>query len=327
VSTEWNATLYHQISAPQVSWGKKVLARIRLRGDEHVLDAGCGTGRLTRDLLEALPSGQVTGIDLSENMLRAAEEHLKPEFGERVRFRSVDLQHLVEDPNSPTAEYDVIFSTASFHWIKDHDRLFAGLYRVLRPGGTLLAQCGGAGNLDGFLVDVDALLKTEPYARFFLGFESPWEFATAEIAAQRLQGAGFVDIETNLESALTRFSSAHEYLQFVESVVLRRHLERLPDVVLPPAISHPTRHSRRRPESAISLGLYPVESAGPQAEPDQTVETHLPSAARKVSRSPASSRFPASLARPGVHFTGGLRSRRTSHRQAPGLIGSLLPKT
>jgi trans-aconitate 2-methyltransferase len=227
LSHEWNATLYHQISGPQVSWGKKVLARVPLRGDEHVLDAGCGTGRLTRDLLEALPRGQVTGIDLSENMLRAAEQHLVPEFGERVRFVRADLQHLAFEP-----EFDVIFSTASFHWVKDHDRLFAGLYRALRPGGWLHAQCGGAGNLDRQLGRVSALLRSEPYRPYFTGFASPWEFADAQTTAARLRRAGFVEIETGLEEAPTLFQNADEFQQFVESVILHRHLERLPDTAL-----------------------------------------------------------------------------------------------
>lgn len=227
MSHEWNADLYHQISAPQVSWGKKVLGRLRLRGDEHVLDAGCGTGRLTRDLLEALPGGQVTGLDLSENMLRTAEQHLKPEFGNRVRFVRANLQHLDLAP-----EYDIIFSTASFHWVKDHDLLFAGLYRALRPGGWLWTQCGGAGNLARFLSRVDVLLEAQPYAAYQAGFESPWEFATAERAAERLRRAGFVSIEASLEVAPTWFPNALEFEQFVESVVLRNHLDRVPEAAL-----------------------------------------------------------------------------------------------
>jgi trans-aconitate 2-methyltransferase len=227
MSHEWNAGLYHQISAPQVSWGKKVLSRVRLRGDEHVLDAGCGTGRLTRELLEALPRGRVTGLDRSENMLRTAEQHLAPEFGSRVRFVHADLQHLDLEP-----AYDVIFSTASFHWIKDHDQLFAGLFRGLRPGGSLHAQCGGHGNIAGFLARAHALLASGPYAVYFQDFPSPWEFATPEITAERLRRAGFVEIETNLEEAPTLFPNADEFQQFVENVILHRHLERIPDAGL-----------------------------------------------------------------------------------------------
>src|SRR5579864_8903065 len=112
MSKEWNATLYHQISAPQVSWGKKVLGRVSLRGHERVLDAGCGTGRLTRDLLEALPEGQVVALEVSQIMLEAARAYLEPEFGERVEFVRCDLLELPFDK-----EFDGIFSTASFHWV------------------------------------------------------------------------------------------------------------------------------------------------------------------------------------------------------------------
>jgi trans-aconitate methyltransferase len=208
-------------------WGKKVLTRVRLRGNEHVLDAGCGTGRLTRELLEALPDGQVTAADVSVNMLRKAEEHLAPEFGTRVRFVHADLQHLTFD-----REFDGIFSTASFHWVKDHDPLFAGLLRALRPGGWLCAQCGGAGNLAAFFAQAETLLAQEPYRTHLAGFPSPWEFADAATTAGRLRRAGFVDVETSTHPEPTSFATGAEYQQFVESVILRSHLDRLPDAGL-----------------------------------------------------------------------------------------------
>src|SRR5579864_5742850 len=149
MSKEWNATLYHQISAPQVSWGKKVLARVKLRGNERVLDAGCGTGRLTRDLLEALPRGHVVALDVSENMLDAARAYLEPDFGSQVEFARCDLLELPFE-----CEFDLIFSTASFHWVLDHDRLFRNLYRALRREGSLIAQCGGGNNLARLLARV-----------------------------------------------------------------------------------------------------------------------------------------------------------------------------
>ena len=96
-SREWNSAIYHRLSGPQVSWGKKVLSRLRLRGDEVVLDAGCGTGRLTTDLLEALPRGRVIGIDVSQNMLQSAREHLLAQFGSRVSLVVADLLDLPFD--------------------------------------------------------------------------------------------------------------------------------------------------------------------------------------------------------------------------------------
>lgn len=220
---EWNAALYHQISGPQVSWGKKVLARISLRGDETVLDAGCGTGRLTRDLLEALPQGHVVALDLSQNMIDAARAYLEPDFAGRVEFLCCDVLNLPSDE-----EFDGIFSTASFHWIRDHDRLFRVLYGALRPGGWLSAQCGGGPNIARLLSRVQVLLATDPYKEVFSGFQSPWEFADADTAAARLRTAGFEQVTTSVEKAPTTFHTAEEFRRFVESVILHRHLERIP---------------------------------------------------------------------------------------------------
>jgi trans-aconitate 2-methyltransferase len=222
-SREWNATLYHQISAPQVSWGKRVLARVSLRGDETVLDAGCGTGRLTRDLLEALPHGRVVGLDVSQNMIDAARAYLSPDFGGRVEFVCCDLLD-----SAFHEQFDGIFSTASFHWVRDHEALFQRLYRALRPGGWLVAQCGGHHNLDRFLARARALMQTEPYAPYFVRTQSPWEFSDAKTATARLKAADFEKIETSLEEAPTKFPTAEDFQQFVESVILHRHLERIP---------------------------------------------------------------------------------------------------
>jgi trans-aconitate 2-methyltransferase len=221
---EWNAALYHQISAPQVSWGKKVLSRVSLRGDERLLDAGCGTGRLTRDLLEGLPHGQVVALDVSQNMIDAARAYLEPDFAGRVEFVCYDLLELPFD-----REFDGIFSTASFHWVLDHDRLFRNLYRALRPGGWLIAQCGGGKNLERLLARVQALMESPAYARYFAGYVFPWEYGDAENTAKRLRRAGFTEVETGLEDAPTSFPNAPEYQQFVENVILRDHLLRIPE--------------------------------------------------------------------------------------------------
>ena len=224
MTKEWNATLYHQISAPQISWGQKVLSRVSLRGNERLLDAGCGTGRLTRDLLEALPDGHVVALDVSENMLNEARAYLEPDFRGRVQFVRCDLLDLSFD-----REFDGIFSTASFHWVLDHDRLFRNLHRALKPGGWLVAQCGGGKNIARLLARVHQLIESSLYAQYFAGYESPWEYSDAETAAQRLKSAGFEQIETSLEEAPTQFPSAPEFHQFVENVILRHHLQRIPD--------------------------------------------------------------------------------------------------
>src|SRR5437588_4192796 len=112
---EWDAGAYHRLSNPQVKWGERVLECLPLRGDETVLDAGCGTGRLTAELLERLPRGRVIAMDRSANMVRAARDYLGSRFGDRVTVVEADLAALDMDQ-----AVDAIFSTSTFHWVKDH---------------------------------------------------------------------------------------------------------------------------------------------------------------------------------------------------------------
>jgi len=222
-SREWNSSVYHRLSGPQVSWGKKVFSRPRLRGDESVLDAGCGTGRLTAELLEALPRGRVVGIDLSQNMLRSAREHLSTRSGPRVSLAVADLLQL------PFVRvFDGIVSTAAFHWVLDHDRLFASLRGALRPGGWLESQCGGGPNLFALRQRVDALAATPRFASFFAGFHEPWFFQNAEEAAATLRRAGFVNVHTSIEPALTVLDDAQQYKEFVRAIILWQHLALIP---------------------------------------------------------------------------------------------------
>ena len=219
-SREWNSAVYHRLSGPQVSWGKKVLSRLRLRGDETVLDAGCGTGRLTCELLRALPHGHVVGVDLSENMLSSAREHLSSDF---VSLVACDLIHLPFE-----RAFDGIVSTAAFHWVLDHDRLFANLRHALVPGGWLEAQCGGGPNLVTLRNRANALAATPTFARFFAGFHEPWLYQYAEDAAECLRRAGFIDVETSIEAAPTILDNSEQYSEFVRNIIFRRHLENIP---------------------------------------------------------------------------------------------------
>jgi len=149
---------------------------------------------------------------------------LVPDFDGRVQFACCDLLAM------PFREqFDGTFSTASFHWVRDHEALFRGLYGALKPDGWLCAQCGGGKNLDRLLARVHALMATEPYARYFAGYQSPWEYADAETTSERLRRAGFDRIQSSLEEAPTKFPNAQEFQRFVESVILRNHLECLPD--------------------------------------------------------------------------------------------------
>ena len=174
---DWNAASYDKVADPQARWGAEVLARLPLEGDETVLDAGCGTGRVTELLLARLPRGRVVALDASAAMLEQARGRLA-RFGDQVEYVQADLERPL-----PIAEpVDAVLSTATFHWVLDHDALFANLAPVLRPGGWLVAQCGGFGN-------VATLLRVAKEVH--PGFRRVHNFQTAEATRERLERSGF----------------------------------------------------------------------------------------------------------------------------------------
>jgi len=225
-TSDWDAGTYHRVSAPQLGWGRKVLSRLDLRGDETVIDAGCGSGRLTAELLDRLPRGRVIAIDASPSMLAVAARELQ-RFGDRVELVRSDLLALDLDRVA-----DVIISTATFHWVLDHPALFARLHRALRPGGRLLAQCGGAGNLDRIRDRARGLLQEEEFAPHMAGFTPPWEYADPQTTAQRLTSAGFTEVATGAEDALTVLDDEPTYREFLATVIMRPYLDALPTAAL-----------------------------------------------------------------------------------------------
>ncbi len=216
-TAEWDGARYDRLSDPQARWGRAVLDRLELSGDETVLDAGCGSGRVTEELLARLARGRVVALDASESMLDQARVRLSA--AGRVRFVRADLLELGPDDLAGDAPVDAVFSTATFHWVTDHDRLFKNLARVLRPAGQLVAQCGGQGNIEGVIRAVRSL-----------GVEraGTWEYSSPEDTQRRLELAGFVDIQTWSHPEPTPFPTSTTLADFLETVCLREHLATLP---------------------------------------------------------------------------------------------------
>ena len=213
---EWDGTSYDRISGPMEALGRAVLARMDLQGDELVLDAGCGSGRITELLIERLPLGRVIAVDESPSMVQAAQRRLGPAADVRV----ADLLEL-ELPEP----VDAILSTATFHWISDHDALFRRLRHALRRGGHLAAQCGGEGNIEVLRGRARTLLEREPYAGHFAGWRAPWNYAGPEESRERLIAAGFSSAECWLTPAPQQPDHPREFL---ETVIFEPHVRQLP---------------------------------------------------------------------------------------------------
>jgi trans-aconitate 2-methyltransferase len=214
---DWDAATYDRVSDIQFTWALEQLERLDLRGDETVLDAGCGSGRVTELLLARLPRGRVYAVDVAPSMV----EHTRERLGERVTTLHQDLATLaLPEP------MQVIFSNATFHWIADHDALFSALHRNLAPGGRLIAQCGGRGNIDAFRRLADAVAAEEPFRPFFAGWRRPWNYADAAETTERLQRAGFSDVSCWLEP---KSVTPADPRAFVRTVCLVRHLDPLPE--------------------------------------------------------------------------------------------------
>jgi trans-aconitate 2-methyltransferase len=218
---EWNAKEYERLGDPMTRWGEQVLERLQLNGDETVLDGGCGTGRVTEQLLAKLPRGKVIGVDASSKMIEQAKERFAG--NSHVSLLVADLT-TIELPE----QIDAILSTATLHWIKNHDKLFAQLAKILKPGGQLVAQCGGATNIAGVMEAIEEVMRSPTYAAAFDGWYSPWLYATPEETKERLARAGFTDIHTWLNPEPTVLSSRDHLADYLLTIVLGQHVLKLP---------------------------------------------------------------------------------------------------
>lgn len=235
---DWDAERYHRVSNPQLEWGRRVLRRLAPQPGERVLDLGCGTGRLTAELVVALGSGTIVAVDRSDAMLREAAAQAPAPAGPH-RLHDIDL-HVrtcfvrADGAALPFADaFDAVLSTATFHWILDHDQLFASIYRALAPGGRLVAQCGGGANLERLLARAHSFRASPEGSPIFDDWRGPWEFADVPTTIERLDRAGFTDIDVTLEPSEVSFPDRESFREFVACVCLRDHLGHMPEALRP----------------------------------------------------------------------------------------------
>ena len=223
-NTYWDAEVYERIGKPMRRWAQAVIEGLELSGDETVLDAGCGSGSVTFDLLEKLPRGKVYAVDASQEMV----DSLSKQLTERGESRVTAMRASLTDFTLPE-EVDRVFSNAVFHWIPDDDALFGCLFRATKPGGRLRAQCGGYGNNAHVLEAVEAVRQDERFARHLGDFRDSKKYRTPEEATAALERAGWTEVRARLFDQPVPFEDQEEAALYVRTILLRDHVARMPE--------------------------------------------------------------------------------------------------
>ena len=170
-SPKWNAAEYAANSSVQQSWAREIIAKLELRGDEQILDVGCGDGKVTAEIARALPRGSVTGVDASPQMIEFASKNFPPQKFSNLRFRAMDARKLKFE-----RAFAVVFSNAALHWVDDHEKFLHGASAVLSPGGRLLISCGGKGNAHDVFLAIRPVMRLKRWREFFRQMPLPYFF-------------------------------------------------------------------------------------------------------------------------------------------------------
>lgn len=223
-NTYWNADVYDRIGTPMRGWAQKVIDDLDLRGDETVLDAGCGSGSVTFDLLAKLPHGKIYAVDASAEMVAS----LTKQLAERGVTNVTAIHASLTDFTLPEP-VDVVFSNAVFHWIPDDDALFSTLFRATKPGGRMRAQCGGFGNNAHVLEAVASVRKDPRFDQHLGDFRDSKKYRTPEEAAAALEAVGWRDVRASLFAAPIPFEDDDDAALYISTILLRDHVARLPE--------------------------------------------------------------------------------------------------
>jgi trans-aconitate methyltransferase len=205
---EFDGRKYEQASAHQKEWGTTLIADLNLQGTEHMLDLGCGDGTLTARMADLLPKGQVTGIDVSRGMIEAAQPNLTKQ---NLRFVLMDINDL-----DFREEFDVVFSNATLHWVKDHRRLHENVRRLLRPGGRIRFNFGGHGNCSHFIKVIREAISQLAFSSSFTGFAWPWYMPAVDEYMALMEASGLRDARVWGGNADRFFADAEAMIRWID---------------------------------------------------------------------------------------------------------------
>ncbi len=192
-SYSWDAADYAKHSGAQQEWARELISKLKLHGYESVLDIGCGDGKITAEIARQLPDGKILGVDNSKDMIELAGKKFMPGKHPNLSFELADARQLPF-----RKEFDIIFSNAALHWIKDHRPVISGIKNSLKPKGRILLQMGGKGNAESIISLLEAIIAEKEWNQYFTGFEFPYGFHDPETYALWLKEAGLKPIRVDL---------------------------------------------------------------------------------------------------------------------------------
>lgn len=204
---EFDGERYKLASKHQKEWGTKIISNLNLKGDETILDLGCGDGVLTKQIASLVPKGRAVGIDSSEGMISTAKEL----EGRNLSFQKMDID-LIEFKE----QFDIIFSNATLHWIKDHKKLLKNCYSALKPGGSIRFNFAGQGNCSNFYKVIQNIISNEIYLKYFESFEWPWYMPSIEEYKKLVFETNFKEIEIWEENSDRFFENQDEMIRWID---------------------------------------------------------------------------------------------------------------
>jgi trans-aconitate 2-methyltransferase len=219
----WDARTYDKVSSNvQVQWGRKLLEKRRWIGNEIVMDAGAGSGNLTKILADKVPQGQIYAVDADPCMVQQAKSNLSS-------CRNVQVIHSSMINVDLPIEVDVIFSNAALHWILDQERVYSQFWKLLKPNGELLIEYGAHGNIERPLSVIFKIIRSDQFKEHFADWKQSWYFPKPDETERLLQNARYRDIQVNLSKLTTPFSDREGFAIFVKTVIMKPFLGYLPD--------------------------------------------------------------------------------------------------
>jgi trans-aconitate methyltransferase len=222
-SFSWNAADYHTSSQAQQQWAQELIAKLALRGSEHVLDRGCGDGKVTAAIAESVPYGAVVGVDSSPEMIQFARGHFSDNQHPNLLFIEMAAEAL-----QFFEEFDVIFSSAALHWVNNHRPVLSGIARSLRPGRRILIQMGGKGNADQVFRALNVLLGNQCWRQYFKGFSFAFGFFGIEEYRKWLSDTGLASVLVELIPKDIVFRTRQDFGSWIRTTWLP-YLHRIPE--------------------------------------------------------------------------------------------------